>query len=542
MRLSRFFIGFFVIITLLAGLDLYISVLLDKAQRDIETAQDRFNRSVQLSDELRSSSEYLTRFARKYAISLDERFARYYQLILDIRDGKIAAPDNYDSLYWDLVAGKLLPEPMPVKEGARSLEDKLLAIGLSASEFNLLKEGKLRSDNLGHIEQLAMNVARGKYDDGIGKFEKKGKPDREKAISLLNDENYNIAKAQIMSPIATFISEVKSNNFRRIQDINSASDQLVRINTATMAAMLASITIAVFVFFSRFVGRGRLLLRTIGKLENGDFSARTDVSGNDEIGTLARAINGMAAKIDGMIGSLRQEVTKAEAYSSELQVERNRSEKLLNNILPAVIANRLRNGEGMIAETFQEVTVLFADIVGFTEISAKLGPQGTVSMLNDIFGRFDEIAEKYGLEKIKTIGDCYMVVGGVPKRDPLHCQHIMFFAIDAIKIANDYSQNFPIPIKIRVGVHTGTVVAGVVGKRKFSFDLWGDVVNVASRFEASGVPNRVHVSDTVRSRLIEDFDFEDGGVVTLKGKGEVKSSFLIGPRAGYEVPSADQTR
>jgi adenylate cyclase len=122
--------------------------------------------------------------------------------------------------------------------------------------------------------------------------------------------------------------------------------------------------------------------------------------------------------------SLREQVKKLEEMSNDLQQELDRSEKLLKNILPAIIAERLRNGEEMIAETFPEVTVLFADIVGFTGISARLGAYKTVRMLNDIFGRFDELADKYKLEKIKTIGDCYMVVGGVPDRTPLHCQRI----------------------------------------------------------------------------------------------------------------------
>jgi adenylate cyclase len=208
----------------------------------------------------------------------------------------------------------------------------------------------------------------------------------------------------------------------------------------------------------------------------------------------------------------------------------NNSEKLLHNILPAVIAQRLQNGEEMIAETFPEVTVLFADIVGFTELATHLGPHEIVSMLNDIFGRFDELVEEYRLEKIKMIGDCYMVVGGVPERSATHCQQVAGFALAALKSLNEYAAGFSRPLQIRIGMHTGTVVAGIVGKRKFSYDLWGDVVNVASRYESTSVPNRIHVSDSVRVRLADDFAFEDGGEVDLEGKGMVHSWFLVGQK------------
>ncbi len=151
-------------------------------------------------------------------------------------------------------------------------------------------------------------------------------------------------------------------------------------------------------------------------------------------------------------------------------------------------------------------------------------------MLNALFEKFDELVEKHGVEKIKTIGDSYMVVGGVPNRDPLHCQHIAYFALDAQGFVISFAKELPYPLQMRMGVHTGTVAAGVVGKKRFSYDLWGDVVNVASRFESTCQPDKIHVSEAVKVRLADDYLFIDEGTVDLKGKETARSFFLIGKK------------
>ncbi|MFP6580831.1 MAG: adenylate/guanylate cyclase domain-containing protein, partial [Myxococcota bacterium] len=143
------------------------------------------------------------------------------------------------------------------------------------------------------------------------------------------------------------------------------------------------------------------------------------------------------------------------------------------------------------------------------------------------FRIFDELSVKLEVEKIKTIGDCYMVVGGIPDRRTTHCQQIADFALEALEQFNDYAKDFGEPLQIRIGMHTGTVVAGVVGTKKFSFDLWGDVVNIASRLESAGVPNRIHVSDAVHVRLMDDFAFEERGNIEVKGKGSIHTWFLL---------------
>jgi len=216
------------------------------------------------------------------------------------------------------------------------------------------------------------------------------------------------------------------------------------------------------------------------------------------------------------------------AFLQKLQIEQEKSEKLLLNILPKPIADRLKKGARTIADSFPEVTVLFSDLVGFTEMCAGISAVELVEKLNDIFLAFDILAELHGLEKIKTIGDAYMLVGGLPTPRPDHAEAVADMAIDmfdAIKRLNLQNNS---DIRIRVGIHTGPIVAGVIGKNKFNYDLWGDAVNVASRMESHGVPGRIQVSEATQARLQGRFILEKRGVIEVKGKGEMVTYFLNG--------------
>jgi adenylate cyclase len=211
-----------------------------------------------------------------------------------------------------------------------------------------------------------------------------------------------------------------------------------------------------------------------------------------------------------------------------LAVEHERSERLLLNILPAPISARLKGSDKPIADGFAEVTVLFADIVGFTELSQKLTPQALVEMLNHIFSAFDDLAERHHLEKIKTIGDCYMVAAGLPDLRDDHAEAIAKMALgmrDELERVNRLTGQ---SLRIRIGIHTGPVVAGVIGKRKFIYDLWGDTVNTASRMESSGVAQEIQLTRTVYERLVGKFEMEARGTIKVKGKGEMETYLLKG--------------
>jgi adenylate cyclase len=214
---------------------------------------------------------------------------------------------------------------------------------------------------------------------------------------------------------------------------------------------------------------------------------------------------------------------------ADLKVEREKSERLLRAILPAVVAERLKEGPGTIADAFPAVSVLFADLAGFTHFSRDADPRAIVELLDEVFSAFDHLAVEAGVEKIKTIGDAYMAVAGVPESRADHADAIarMALAMDAAfsRLATDKG----IPLGLRIGIHSGPVVAGVIGNQKFSYDLWGDTVNVASRLESHGLPGRIHVSAQTRSLLGDRYRFEDRGDVELKGKGFARTYFLLGP-------------
>jgi class 3 adenylate cyclase len=218
-----------------------------------------------------------------------------------------------------------------------------------------------------------------------------------------------------------------------------------------------------------------------------------------------------------------------QAYLKQLQIEREKSERLLLNILPKPIADRLKQGESIIADSFPNVTVLFADIVGFTKLSAHVAPKDLVIVLNEIFSTMDRLAEKHGLEKIKTLGDAYMVVGGLPTPRPDHVEAVAEMALD---MQGEITPFFKLkkndqPLRMRIGIHTGPVVAGVIGTKRFSYDLWGDTVNIASRMESHGLSGRIQVTATTYERLRDKYLFEERGMIQVKGKGEMKTYFLI---------------
>jgi adenylate cyclase len=216
--------------------------------------------------------------------------------------------------------------------------------------------------------------------------------------------------------------------------------------------------------------------------------------------------------------------------TSELEAEKQTSERLLLNVLPSPIADRLKHGEGVIVDRFDQVTVLFADIVGFTALSSRTSPEALVSMLNELFSAFDRLAEEYGLEKIKTIGDAYMVVAGIPQERADHAQAMARMAQSMLDAIAAYSTRHDTDLTIRVGLHSGSVVAGVIGTKKVIYDLWGDTVNTASRMESSGVPGRIHLSEATHAHLVDLYDFEPPRQLEIKGKGLMSTYVIIGPR------------
>ncbi len=222
---------------------------------------------------------------------------------------------------------------------------------------------------------------------------------------------------------------------------------------------------------------------------------------------------------------------RLEGAHRDLQAEQERSERLLLNILPGPIAERLKNQDQTIADGFADVSVMFVDIVNFTRIAEGLNPQQVFTMLNRVFSSFDELAEKFGLEKIKTIGDAYMVAGGLNNNRDDYSDGLVDMALEMRDLLQRDFQVGEMRLEVRIGIGTGPVVAGVVGKKKFIYDLWGDTVNIASRITGEGVPGMIQVDETTYRRLRARFDFHEPQTIYLKGKGNMVVYRVIGRKA-----------
>ena len=216
----------------------------------------------------------------------------------------------------------------------------------------------------------------------------------------------------------------------------------------------------------------------------------------------------------------------------ELQAEREKSEQLLLNTLPAPIAERMKKGETTIADYHPEVTVVVADVVGFTALAAHIATYEIVFLLNEIFSAFDPLADRYQLEKIKTIGDAYMVASGLAAYRMDHAEAAADFALDLRQAINQFNRKYDTSTQLRVGMHSGPVIAGVIGQKKFAYDLWGDTVNVACRLESTAQPGAIQVSDATFERLKEHYHLDTGTVVQLRGRGEMKAYTLLGRLRG----------
>lgn len=228
-----------------------------------------------------------------------------------------------------------------------------------------------------------------------------------------------------------------------------------------------------------------------------------------------------------IVGSMAYMFSRAvDETENRLQIQYDRAERLLRNILPESVAERLKEKEQLIADGFAQSSILFADLQNFTEFSGSTTPKNLVYMLNELFSSFDDLLEQHGVEKIKTIGDAYMVASGLPQESGRHAEQILDYALAMLAAVNDFNNKQGLDFSIRIGVNSGPVIAGVVGKKKYSYDLWGDTVNVASRMETSGAPGEIHLSENTYRLIKDKYNVIKREPLQIKGKGLMQTYFL----------------
>jgi adenylate cyclase len=303
-------------------------------------------------------------------------------------------------------------------------------------------------------------------------------------------------------------------------------EQIYENTRSTLLLCLAAATIATVlgIYTSRWITQPILQLSQASRaIADGDLEQKVVMNRNDELGILAQSFNQMAAQLKISFEVLE---IRVEERTAELNEQRQETERLLLRLLPASIADRLKRSPEIIADNFAEVTVLFADLVDFTAYAHQTSATETVGLLNQIFSEFDQLAEEYQLEKIKTIGDGYMIAGGLPAPKANHAEAVAEMAIAMQHAVNRFCHPSGEPFQLRVGIHTGAVIAGVIGKKKFTYDLWGDTVNLASRMESRGLPGKIQVSPATYQRLQPQYSLEERGMIDVKGFGEMQTYWL----------------
>jgi class 3 adenylate cyclase/CHASE3 domain sensor protein len=426
-------------------------------------------------------------------ITADREIADYHRLRHDV-DGLLVA---ISSAMW-------MPSQEYLDQAAREVDqfrrDLAKAAFVTTGEVAAITEIRQESERfVGTLDRAIALCREGNVDQIGALLIEQAQPSADKLEQLTN-RLVAKAEADMSASIAASHSA-----YRRAQMV-------------VIGFVLGSILLGIYLghTISAFiVGPLRQIGARLSRIATGDFNQFVTVANRDELGALAENVNRTSKQL-------------GELYT-DLESEKERSEELLLQILPRPIAARLRSGETLIADDIPEATILFSDLAGFTALSGTMVAVEIVEMLDLLFSRFDALAARYGLEKIKTIGDGYMVAGGVPDFRPDHAAAVAEMALamgEATSIATRALGVLGQPLRVRIGIHSGPLVAGVLGTNKLIYDVWGDTVNIASRMEKYGEPGRVHVSAATRALLGDLYRFECRGKIEVKGKGQMETYFL----------------
>ncbi|MCK4935189.1 MAG: adenylate/guanylate cyclase domain-containing protein [Simkaniaceae bacterium] len=456
LKKDRFLRYFFIFLGLLiVSLLVCLFVLRHVATLQEQSDNERLE-SYLLADELRQSSDDLTKMIRLYVMTGDEHYKQYFFEILAIRRGESVLPEKYHQIYWDLIVpGTPRPRAGTQKQ---ALKQRLIDHGFTLEEFALLEKAEHASDKLALLEMDAINAMEGKIEDSNGITT----PNPELARKIVFGKKYFEMKRQVMIPLQEFYDKVEIRTKQKAHLLHQ--EMLLTISVAIILSALSTIVMLISIYKA---------LTTLSKVTSDN-------------------------------------------------------ETLLLNVLPSPIADRLKLGEEPIADEIPQASVLFADIVNFTQITTQLGATKMVQMLNTLFDEFDTLSEKYEVEKVKTIGDNYMAASGIPIEIPDHAQHLADFALAILEKIQEFNKNHQTDFNVRIGMTYGAVIAGVIGHKKFIYDVWGEVVNIASRMESTGESGKIQITEKMAMMLSDLFIVEKNKEIDVKGIGKMETFFLIG--------------
>ena len=423
------------------------------------------------------------------------------------------------------------------------IEDKLYK---SSNEFKDIDDSLKRIAQAGKELLIQINELKSYSDFSINELIDRYKEEINSKESSIAAFNYN-SKQKIQNQIGTIlVVDDEPSNIDLLNKILKQSGHVVfkAINASKALEILSDKSNAIDLILLDLIMPGMNGMELLQKLKQDEGTYHIPVimlSALDEMDTIVECIN-LGAE-DFLMKPLDQVLLRARLnnalekkyfrdkefkYQEKIKIEQKKSETLLLNILPRSIADRLKEGETLIADDFENATVLFADLRGFTSISSKISAQELVLMLNNIFSIFDELLIKHSLEKIKTIGDSYMLAGGIPHQREDHAISVASMALDMINVMPQINKESQHSLQIRIGINSGPVSAGVIGKKKFIYDLWGDTVNVASRMESYGINNRIHVSEASYNLLKDSFQFDKRKIQDIPGKGSMQTYLITG--------------
>ena len=334
MKIRKTLIIFFIIICSFSIATITMAFKLKNTLNQVERAQANRYESLLMADELRQSSDDLTRFARTYVTTGDKKYKKYFQQVLDIRNGILSRPDDYQNIYWDLVAADKLDPPSTDGVNKQPLETRMINAGFTMNEFNELRKAQGRSDKLVNLEAVAMNAVEGKFDDGSGEFNIMKNPDREMAIRLMHGRQYHIEKSSIMEPIKAFIHLVDKRTEKKLTELNKIAQTLVVLIVISGICLIITLTLMIWILNKRILNRANKLLNTSIKILDGDLSARSNIKGSDELGSVGKTFDVMIEKLSNAIVDAQEKTRSESERNKQLQIEQARSEDLLDNILP----------------------------------------------------------------------------------------------------------------------------------------------------------------------------------------------------------------